>query len=735
MNATFEQPPHGLLVATLGLSWAVIPESLAMVSPQILDLFANHSCRPQLDEQRRRLGLPRIGEVWIATTNSSGVRQGLDNLYKLWSLLSSPPALRVWLAQSAADMQSASECRIMRELLARLLWHATSTYGKYRVVVSLAGGRKTMSADIQWAANLFGCATCLHVIDRGFLPAELRNPTPELLSQPLPQPIADALDAVFLQPFQGTDLLEFDSPEFPKPELKDYPITVTPQPVSDRIVEIPWTDDGRWLLDELQKRDSQRLLLYAGHVRQVLQSDKHANWYSLFLLTPRQIAFLRSTQATEQHRQWIEGLPKADLHCHFGGVLDIQAQKQVAQCVWDSLTSSERHAAQQAVEWGRRHDWPDDWNIRLRRLPHRTEATAALLRLCSEDHIYHNLFCRTEPRLGLKHQPQKGFPAYELPGELSGSALLQREAAVPEYVRQLYRILRNHGLIYCEVRGSPHKYLGGNVSRFFELFHETLNEIKKDNLSHPHSLDLRFIVVIDRRMRLPAEAPSRAGTEPPLHSVYGAGGSGFIEEVVRLRQRFGDSIVGIDVAGDEEASISFADLARQLEPAFRECMPVTIHAGEGVSAENIWAAAYALHAERIGHALTLRDNPTLARRLQDRNVAIEMCPTSNVEVVGFRDPQYPETERFQTYPLQEYYRELGLPVVICTDNPGISRTSLATELLRAARMAELTLWDVLALIRAAFEHAFASAEVRGQLLRRCDTLVMQSLTRYEIFPT
>jgi adenosine deaminase len=74
--------------------------------------------------------------------------------------------------------------------------------------------------------------------------------------------------------------------------------------------------------------------------------------------------------------------------------------------------------------------------------------------------------------------------------------------------------------------------------------------------------------------------------------------------------------------------------------------------------------------------------------------------------------------------LRQFLRS-GLPVTLCTDNPGISRTSLPAEYLAAARMTEggLTLWETLALIRQSFVHAFLPSAEREILLKRCDERV------------
>ena len=158
-------------------------------------------------------------------------------------------------------------------------------------------------------------------------------------------------------------------------------------------------------------------------------------------------------------------------------------------------------------------------------------------------------------------------------------------------------------------------------------------------------------------------------------------------------------------------------------------MPITIHAGEGESADNIWQAAYHLHADRIGHGLSLADNPSLAMRFRDRGICLELCPTSNLEVVGFHDPaQASATTGLPKYPLRQFL-DAGLPFTLCTDNPGISRTTLADEYLAAARMSanQISLWEALALIKQGFTHAFLSAGARETLLKAADRQILGAL--------
>ncbi len=189
-----------------------------------------------------------------------------------------------------------------------------------------------------------------------------------------------------------------------------------------------------------------------------------------------------------------------------------------------------------------------------------------------------------------------------------------------------------------------------------------------------------------------------------------------------------DFMLGLDVAGDETQPVTDA-LVNAFAPAFEACLPVTIHAGEGEAAARIWQAAYQLHADRVGHGLSLADHPQLAARFRDRGVCLELCPTSNREVVGFADPAWPESGGLDRYPLRRFI-DLGLPVTLCTDNPGISRTTLAGEYLAAARMTEggLTQWEALALMRQAFVHSFLPAAQREELLKAVDAQVYANLS-------
>jgi adenosine deaminase len=341
-------------------------------------------------------------------------------------------------------------------------------------------------------------------------------------------------------------------------------------------------------------------------------------------------------------------------------------------------------------------DWPWDWPQRLSG-PQRAGCAAALLVEADEAQLQRNLHGVTEPRLGLKDSA-RGFAAYERPGELTGSAVLGHPAAIEPYAAALVAQAGAEGLAYVELRGSPQKYRPDDPAGFLRDLRAALARATGDSVTAPH---FGFVWILDRRQR---ESMPRA-----------------ITQAVAARAQMEDFLLGLDLAGAEGTQRP-EEIAEHFVPAFRECLRITIHAGEGESAENIWQAAYHLHADRIGHGLTLLANPRLAERFRDRGVCIELCPTSNREVVGFADAAVPESAGLPAYPLRGML-DAGLPLAICTDNPGISRTTLADEFIAAARMGGgMSLWEALALARAGFVHAFLAAPAREARLARADGL-------------
>jgi adenosine deaminase len=134
---------------------------------------------------------------------------------------------------------------------------------------------------------------------------------------------------------------------------------------------------------------------------------------------------------------------------------------------------------------------------------------------------------------------------------------------------------------------------------------------------------------------------------------------------------------------------------------------ITLHAGElttGLVAPadlrfHIGEAVRTGRAERIGHGVDVAHEDhaaALLRTMARRGIAVEVPLTSNRQILGVHGAEHP-------FPL---YRRYGVPVVLATDDPGVSRTDIGAEYRYAARTYRLDYRELKDLARASLEHAF-----------------------------
>src|SRR5580658_8618057 len=129
-------------------------------------------------------------------------------------------------------------------------------------------------------------------------------------------------------------------------------------------------------------------------------------------------------------------------------------------------------------------------------------------------------------------------------------------------------------------------------------------------------------------------------------------------------------VVGFDLAGAE-----YDHPAKHHRAAFQlvrdNNINVTIHAGEAYGPESIAQAIHICGAHRIGHGCRLREDGDLLHYVNDHRIALECCPSSNVQTGAIRD--------LAAHPLK-LYKNLGLRVTVNTDNRLVTDTSVSREL-------------------------------------------------------
>jgi adenosine deaminase/aminodeoxyfutalosine deaminase len=138
------------------------------------------------------------------------------------------------------------------------------------------------------------------------------------------------------------------------------------------------------------------------------------------------------------------------------------------------------------------------------------------------------------------------------------------------------------------------------------------------------------------------------------------------------------------------------------------------HAGESAGPDAVVDALDLLGAERIGHGIAAARDPDLMSRLRDEDVALEVCPTSNVCTRSV--PSLAE------HPLPALVAA-GVPVTVNSDDPPMFSTTLTHELQVAADLLGLDLAGVGDLVRTAARVSFAPDPVRASLLAEVDGYV------------
>lgn len=248
-------------------------------------------------------------------------------------------------------------------------------------------------------------------------------------------------------------------------------------------------------------------------------------------------------------------------------------------------------------------------------------------------------------------------------------AVLQSAPALTRVAREAVLDLADDGVVYAELRFAP-------------------------ELHQRAGLELRD--VLDAVLAGVAEGRQETGLRAGV-LVCGMRQADRFEETAALALAARDrGVVGFDLAGPEEG-FPPTRAARALAGLAQAYFPITLHAGEGAGVVSV-EQALEVGALRLGHGARLVDDLTLvdgapertvlgrlAHWVRDRRIALEMCPSSNIQTGAARDVAH--------HPATLLHR-LGFAVTVNTDNRLISGTSQSRELALLVDEAGWTLDDV-----------------------------------------
>lgn len=238
------------------------------------------------------------------------------------------------------------------------------------------------------------------------------------------------------------------------------------------------------------------------------------------------------------------------------------------------------------------------------------------------------------------------------------------------------------GAIYTEMMYSPdHAEMTSGIPS-----HEHLAAIQQaiDDAEHQYQIVGRIIITAVRHF----------GVESAIKVASQA-----------IKEDF-SCVTGFGLGGDE---INFPPklFVKAYEIAVAGGLQGTVHAGEFASAEGMNEAMDYLPIKRIGHGVqSIHSTETLAR-LKDKNIALEVCPSSNIVLGLFKDlPSHPIAKLL----------EAGLKLSINSDDPPFFQTNLAREYQVVQDTFSYADEEMKTFTRMALEAAFVDEPTRDKLL-------------------
>lgn len=141
---------------------------------------------------------------------------------------------------------------------------------------------------------------------------------------------------------------------------------------------------------------------------------------------------------------------------------------------------------------------------------------------------------------------------------------------------------------------------------------------------------------------------------------------GVVETALAARP---SGVVALGLGGDE-AGFPPHLFRRAFDRAHQEGLACIPHAGETAGPQSVWDALDLLHAVRIGHGVRSIEDPFLVQTLAERQVPLEVCPTSNIRLGVYPD--------YASHPLRRLL-EAGVFVTVNSDDPPMFNTDLIYE--------------------------------------------------------
>ncbi|HWK93659.1 MAG TPA: adenosine deaminase, partial [Luteimicrobium sp.] len=200
------------------------------------------------------------------------------------------------------------------------------------------------------------------------------------------------------------------------------------------------------------------------------------------------------------------------------------------------------------------------------------------------------------------------------------------------------------------------------------------------------------VVVAASRMRHPLDARTLAR----LAARYAGEGAG--------------EVVGFGLSNDERRGDT-AEFAAAFRIARRAGLASVPHGGELLGPAHVRDVVDALHPDRLGHGVRAGEDPALLAELVEREVALEVCPASNVGLGVYAD-----TSQVPLRPLVD----AGARVALGADDPLLFSSRLLDQYVAAREVHGFTDAELADLARSSVRASRASDATRRRMLADVD---------------
>ena len=183
------------------------------------------------------------------------------------------------------------------------------------------------------------------------------------------------------------------------------------------------------------------------------------------------------------------------------------------------------------------------------------------------------------------------------------------------------------------------------------------------------------------------------------------------KETIELGIKYKNSkVVAVDLAGPE-AYLTGDNYCSLFNLAQASGTNITIHAGEACGSEEVLMAVDLLHAKRVGHGVHLNLTRENIRKMVEKRISFEFCPTSNLQTISLPD--------YEHVPFLDFDK-VGIPVTINSDNMTVSNTDVIKEYRHLFGVYKFKKYELKHFLANSVNAAFISQEEKNKLLTLLD---------------